>query len=149
MTPESRPKVATLGTASLLFLLGFAYFFHQNFRTIQVQGNSMEPTFASGQRLLSSNAYWLIGPIRKGDVVVVTGDEPGEYVIKRVYRLPQETVDWLHVPDDYDLTDGQFTVPEGSVYVLGDNREVSEDSRKFGPVAYDRIVGKIVLRRWL
>lgn len=108
----------------------------------------MVPTFANGTRLLCSDAYWLVGPVRRGDVVVVA-DENGSHIIKRVYRLAGEKVDWLNIPEDYDMSDGEYVVPGQSVYVLGDNREVSEDSRKFGPVAYDKIVGKIVLKRWL
>ncbi len=146
---DVRPKVATVCSASLLGLLGFAFFFQSNFRTVQVQGESMVPTFQNGDRLLASSAYWLVGTLRRGDVVVVESETPGEFFIKRVYRLEGEDVDWLNVPDDHNLTKGTFSVPPGNVYVLGDNREVSEDSRKFGPVAYEKIVGKIVLRRWL
>ena len=145
---EARPKAITLGSASLLALLGFAYFFQQNFHTIQVQGDSMLPTFTSGTRLLCSDAYWLVGPIHQGDVIVIS-DDNGSHIIKRVYRLEGQKVDWLNIPEDYDMSAGEYEVPDRSVYVLGDNREVSEDSRKFGAVAYDRIVGKIVLKRWL
>lgn len=142
-------KTLTLCSASLLILLGFAAFFQHNFRTIQVQGRSMHPTFQTGNRLLASSAYWLVGPIRQGDVVVVQGEQPGEHVIKRVYRLENETVDWLNIPESYDMSQGRYIVPSNSLYVLGDNREESEDSRQFGPVLYDRIIGKIVLKRWL
>ncbi len=146
---EARPKAITLGSASLLSLLGFAYFFHHNFRTIQVQGESMTPTFLNGTRLLCSDAYWLVGDVRRGDIVVIEGDEPGTHMIKRVYRLEKEKVDWLNIPEEYDMSAGEYRVPSDFVYVLGDNREVSEDSRKYGPVAYDKIIGKIVLKRWL
>lgn len=140
--------MVTAGSLSLLTLLGFATFFQQNFRTIQVQGNSMVPTFSNGTHLLASSAYWLVGPIRKGDIVVVEDDNGGA-IIKRVYRIAGEKVDWLNVPEDYNMTDGDYVVPNQSLYVLGDNRDVSEDSRRFGPVPYDRIIGKVVLKRWL
>ncbi|MBN8691421.1 MAG: signal peptidase I [Armatimonadetes bacterium] len=145
----NKKSLITLGTSSLLLLLGFVYFFNLNFKTIQVQGESMEPTFLNGNRLLASNAYWLVGKIHAGDVVVIGGEEPGEYYIKRVYKLGGEKVDWLNIPQDYSLAEGDYTVPQGMVYVLGDNRDVSEDSRRFGPVESERILGKIVLKRWL
>lgn len=145
---EKRQQLATVGSFSLLALLGFVTIFQQNFRTIQVQGNSMAPTFDDGSHLLASSAYWLVGPIRKGDIVVVSDDNGGA-IIKRVYRMAGEKVDWLNVPEDYNMSDGEYVVPNQSLYVLGDNREVSEDSRRFGPVPYDRIIGKVVLKRWL
>ena len=145
---ERRQQIATMGSLSLLALLGFAAFFQQNFRTIQVQGNSMLPTFKNGAHLLTSSAYWLVGPIQKGDIVVLI-DDSGTAIIKRVYGMEGDKVDWLNVPEDYNLSSGEYVVPEQTLYVLGDNREVSEDSRRFGPVPYDRIIGKVVLKRWL
>lgn len=145
---KGKPNLAAGSFVSLLSLLAFAIFVSINFRTIEVSGPSMEPTFNTGQRLLASRAWWLVGPIRDNDIVVVEGDEPGETLIKRVYKVSGEQVDWLNVPDNYDLQAGPLIVPEKSLYLLGDNREVSEDSRKFGPVPTDKVVGKIVLKKW-
>lgn len=130
---------------SMLYVLAFALFFVSNFRTVVVSGPSMLPTFHDRDRVLVSKAYWLVGPIKNKDVVVVKG-ESGEYIIKRVYRLSGETVDFYNAPRNWNFVEGEFVVPEGSVYVLGDNREVSEDSRAFGPVSKDRILGKVVVR---
>jgi signal peptidase I len=129
-----------------VLLLVIAVFFYFNFTTVIVSGHSMDPTFHTGQRLLACKAYWLIGGIRDNDIVVIKTDKPGEYIIKRVYKLGGEVVDWPNVPGDYRLITGEFHVPEGDVYVLGDNRPVSQDSRTFGPVPVDRVIGKIIRR---
>ena len=139
-----RTRALTSFGVVLLFVLGFAIFFYFNFNTVVVSGNSMEKTYHNGQRLLSSRAYWLVGPIRVKDVVVIKGEKPKEYFIKRVYKMEGETVDFANVPEDWSLSNGEYVVPKGSIYVLGDNREVSEDSRKYGAVAVDRVLGKIV-----
>lgn len=148
-TKRERPRALTVCSASLVALLFFAGFFYKYFSTIQVSGQSMEPTFTNGEKLLASRAYWLIGPIKDNDIVVISGEEPGEHLIKRVYKMEGETVDWLNVPSEYDFKLGEYVVPRGEIYLLGDNREVSEDSRRFGAVPRERILGKIVLKKWL
>lgn len=134
-------------TLILVLMLIFVALFYRDFQTIQVNGDSMLPTFHSGERLLVSKAYWLVGPIQRNDVVVIRTAKPGEYLIKRVYRLAGEEVDFLNVPQDYQITQGKYIVPQGSIYVLGDNLPVSEDSRKYGPFDLDDVIGKVVLRR--
>lgn len=129
----------------LLFVFGFTMFFYLNFNTVIVTGNSMENTYHSGQRLLASRAYWLVGEIRDKDIVVIKqGDGPKDYIIKRVYKMEGEVVDFANVPENWSIGNGEYKVPSGYIYVLGDNRAVSEDSRKFGAVAIDRVLGKIV-----
>jgi len=140
-----RKKAFTGFGVMLLFILGFALFFFLNFKTVIVSGPSMQPTYMSGDRLLESKAYWLIGPIHQEDIVVIRNEDGKGYIIKRVYRLGGEKVDYKNVPDSWNLASGEYVVPEGDVYVLGDNRPVSEDSRKFGPVPMERILGKIVI----
>jgi signal peptidase I len=129
----------------LLVLLGVAIFFNLNFKTVIVSGNSMLPTFKDGRKVVISKAYWLIGPIKKKDIVVLRDTGPTGYIIKRVYRMGGEKVDWANAPDSHRLKSGDYTVPEGTVYVLGDNRMHSEDSRKFGPVEVGEILGKVVV----
>lgn len=103
----------------------------------------MEPTFNQGQRLLVSNAYWLVGGIKKNDIVVVKSND--EFIIKRVYALEGETVDLFNIPENYSLTEGEYKVPPGKIYILGDNRPMSEDSRQFGPVDRSEILGKVIV----
>ncbi|AIE86207.1 signal peptidase I [Fimbriimonas ginsengisoli Gsoil 348] len=106
----------------------------------------MFPTFKSGQHVLVSRAYWLVGPIKDNDVVVLTDTGPTGYIIKRVMWSAGETVNWKWAPENYDIRKGPFVVPPGCVYVLGDNRPESEDSRKFGPRKVEEILGKVLVR---
>lgn len=105
---------------------------------------------------------------QRGDIVVLESDHTrrDDAYIKRIIGLPGETVsftDGIVVIDDKplveDYIDGavsmcvlsrfcSFTVPGGYVYVLGDNRADSEDSRSFGPVPLDDVVGKAFFSNW-
>jgi len=144
---RSRKRAITGFGFILLILLGFAIYFHYTFTTVVVSGESMLPTLKNNQRVLTSRAYWLVGPIKDKDIVVIKDDGPTGYIIKRVYRMAGEVVDWYNVPDNVDFRKGEYKVPAGHVYVLGDNREVSEDSRRFGPVKVEDIIGKVVIRQ--
>lgn len=135
--------------ASMIGVLAFAVFFLLNFKTVVVSGTSMLPTFQNGKRLLATKAYWLVGAIRRDDIVVIKEKDPKAgtgYFIKRVYRLEGEPVEMVNMPRAplWTLAKGPFVVPKGMVYVLGDNREVSSDSREFGPVEASRIIGKVI-----
>lgn len=142
--PRKTRRRVTVFTLLLLLLLSLMLFVKTHFRSIQVSGNSMEPTFHTGQRLFSCDAYWLVGAIRKGDIIVVQRESGGEFIIKRVYALAGEKVDLLNLPSDYPLSAGDYVVPPGCVYILGDNKPVSEDSRRFGPIKEEDIKGKVL-----
>lgn len=127
----------------LLGILVLAIFWRQNFQTVIVSGPSMEPTYNSGDKLLACRAYWLIGPIRKKDIVVVkTGDD--SYIIKRVFGLGGDRIDLINVPKSWAISQGDYVVPKEQLFVIGDNRDMSEDSRAFGPVEQSAVLGKIV-----
>jgi len=143
---STRKRAITGFGVMLLFLLAFAIYFHFTFTTVVVSGESMLPTLKNGQKVLTSKAYWLVGPIKEKDVILIKDDGPTGYIIKRVYRMAGQVVDWALVPDSFDFRAGEFVVPKGHIYVLGDNRAVSEDSRKFGPVPVENIIGKVVIR---
>ncbi len=144
-TRSTRSKTVKRGVAGfLLICLALAYYAYRTTKTVVVSGNSMLP-LTSGTRLLISDAYWLIGPIRDKDVVVIKDNNPTGYIIKRVYKLGGEQVDFDLIPKNWSLEEGDYKVPDGMAYVLGDNREISDDSRSFGPVEMSRIIGKVVL----
>lgn len=131
--------------ALLLILLLIAILAKLNFYTVVVRGPSMEPTFYTGRRLLVSHAYWLVGPIRDKEIVVVSDPNPDGYIIKRVYKMGGEAVDWANVPRNYPLSKGEYVVPPHQIFLLGDNRDKSEDSRYFGPVDESRLLGKVLI----
>jgi signal peptidase I len=130
----------------------------------RVEGKSMEPTLHTNQRLVVEKlSYHLHGPQRFDVVVIKVPSQGGELLIKRVVGLPGETVE-IHDGQVYingKLLDEPFvggdtrpgrqdpiTVPPLHVYVLGDNRDHSNDSRSFGPVPIENIVGRAWLSYW-
>jgi len=145
MEKASGHRITTFGIllVPVLIIVLFMYF---TFTTVVVDGKSMEPTFQNHERLLASKAYWLVGPIKKRDVVVIRGED-GSNIIKRVYGLEGDKIDFFNIPEDWELSQGEYVVPKGMIYVLGDNREVSEDSRKFGAVSIGEVLGKVITPR--
>jgi signal peptidase I len=126
----------------LLIIFGlFALIFAANFRVVVINGHSMEPTYRHGERVLMTWNYWLFGPIRKGDVVVI--ELPGgTRLIKRVVAMEGE-----EVPRQYwgpAIWRMGPRVPPGHVYVVGDNLAYSEDSRQYGAFPISQVRGKIV-----
>ncbi|MDM8519662.1 signal peptidase I [Anaerolineales bacterium HSG6] len=138
----------------------------------RVYGQSMEPSLHSDQRLvvekLSYNSYirqyfsFSSGPDR-GDVVVVrVPAQNGELLIKRVIGLPGDHVE---IHDGQVLVNGQIltepyllnptfgsygpiTIPQSQIFVLGDNRNFSNDSRNFGTVPLNEVIGRAWFSYW-
>lgn len=129
----------------------------------QVLGQSMEPNLHSSQRVVIEKVTYqfLHGP-RRGDIVVINSPGQGEMLIKRVVGLPGETIEvrsgrvyvngklldepWATKPGGGRY--GPETIPPLHVFVLGDNRGASNDSRNFGPVEIDHVVGHAWLSYW-
>lgn len=134
--PTEQPEQTTkqqrwLRQAVALFVFLIVAFLYQSFFTLSVvRGKSMEPTFHDGQVILVGKGGLLFGPLKRGDVVVFTRD--GQLLVKRVVALPYETA-----PDG-------TRVPANHIYVVGDNLEVSEDSRTFGPIPLSSVIGKVL-----
>ncbi|QUL98377.1 MAG: signal peptidase I [Candidatus Fermentithermobacillus carboniphilus] len=131
--------------------------------TFLVEGPSMEPTLMSGERLLVSKIAYRFGTPKRGDVVVLRYPlDPSRDYIKRVVAVGGDTVElrlgrlyvngklmeepYVHQPGLYNMS--PITVPKGTVFVLGDHRTNSEDSRSFGPVRLELIKGKALLIIW-
>jgi signal peptidase I len=128
------------------------------------QSTSMQPTLAPGDRLLAVEGS---SGIRRGDIVVlrvpasVSGTD--DLFVKRVIGLPgdhvtccdakgQVTVDGKALSENYlyagnrpSRTTFSFTVGKGEIWVMGDHRNISVDSRKWGPVPLSGVVGRVIL----
>ncbi|WP_438432417.1 signal peptidase I [Gorillibacterium sp. sgz500922] len=142
------------------------------FKPFIVDGPSMQPNFYTGERLIVSEWVYHLRKPHRGEVVVFHATEEKDY-IKRVIALPGETIaiadgkvlvngkalDEPYIADavkrykeetggEYNATFQEQKVPDGMVFVLGDNRVDSTDSRVIGPVAYDKIIGRADIVFW-
>ncbi len=127
-----------------------------------VQGLSMEPNLHGNDRLLIDKLTYEFFEPQRGDIVVIEVAEIDVPLIKRVIGLAGETIEIrsgivyvngipLSEPylNDADLGDfGPVVVSAEHVFVLGDNRPISRDSRSFGSIDVYRIVGKARVRLW-
>jgi len=129
----------------------------------EIKGRSMVPAFDDGQRVV---VLKLFSDIQRGDIVIFSSqDDPGKDLIKRVIALPGERIQIRkgivringkvlkegYLEDkDYGLYDAEIDeeVGSGQIYVLGDNRDDSHDSRRFGSVSEESLKGKVVVRWW-
>jgi len=129
----------------------------------RVYGQSMEPSLHTNQRLIVEKLSYHLHPPRRGDVVVLKlNHDNSELLIKRVIGLPGEEVaikegrvfingNALEEPYLNQFTAGQMApqmVPPLHVFVLGDNRGFSNDSRSFGMVDFSDIVGRAWFSYW-
>ena len=130
-----------------------------------VDGPSMRPTLESEERLVVNKFIYRFRPPEKGEVLVFQYPrDPSRDFIKRVIATPGDTIEIREgrvlvndqlLTEDYILenTRSEYpksTVPEGRIFVMGDNRNNSEDSRfaDVGFVPYDLIKGKALLVFW-
>lgn len=128
----------------------------------QVLGQSMEPTLHSAQRVVIEKVTYRFHGPRRGDIVVIDSPNQSEMLIKRVVGLPGETIavrdgrvyidgDLLEEPWTTKYGPGSYgpkVIPPLHVFVLGDNRGASNDSRNFGPVAIETIIGHAWISYW-
>lgn len=125
-----------------------------------VESESMEPTLLDGQEVVVNKLAYSVGDPERGDVVVL--NLASEAFVKRIVGLPGEVIEGR---DGLVLVDGEAlaeTYLDGAVtstfapvelgpdqlFVLGDNREASADSRSFGPVNASEVVGRAELVLW-
>jgi signal peptidase I len=157
--------------AELVVLLAVAWVLALGIKTYVVQpfiipSSSMEDTLLIGDRVLVSKFAYREQDPRPGDIVVFVSSEDGRTdLIKRVVAVGGQevsitdgtvTVDGRAADDSYVNTrypdtytaDATVTVPAGCVYVMGDNRPNSKDSRYIGPQPLDRILGRAFAIYW-
>lgn len=152
---------------SLAIILPIRYFVVQPFF---VNGASMEPTFYDHEYLIIDEITYRFEEPQRGEVIVFRNPRnPSQFFIKRIIGLPNETVEikdgeiFITLPsgDSFKLNEVSY-LPPGTVtngnnkvkllndeyYVLGDNRSSSLDSRVFGPIKRESIVGRTWIRGW-
>jgi len=132
-------------------------------QAFQVEQYSMEPTLLPHDRVLVDKFFYRLRQPRRGDVIVLRYPlNPQRNYIKRIVGLPGDTLEmrggalyvngrrttepYLNGTPQGDY--GPFVVPDDSVFVMGDNRNNSEDSRAFGALKKEFIVGEALLIYW-
>lgn len=164
--------VRAIAIAVVIALL-IRYFIFDNY---VVKGESMMPTLQDGNRLIVSKIGYSVGTPHRFDIVVFHATKTDDYV-KRIIGLPGDTIsyqnDQLYVngkpvqepyldkykaqlpkgellTPDFNLKEktGLLRVPKGKIWVMGDNRQNSEDSRFFGFVDEKQIIGQVDVRYW-
>ncbi len=153
---------------TLVIVLPIRYFLFQPFI---VRGQSMEPTFQNSDYLIIDEISYRFQDPQRGEVVVFKSLNNSYYLIKRVVALPGETIeikdgqvivynhDNFHgkILDEKDYLSSDFIETPGNIkialsqdeyFVLGDNRSASYDSRRWGPLQKENIIGKVFIRAW-
>lgn len=150
--------IKSLAIAGLLAIIIHTFLF----AVVIVSGPSMETTLHNNERLIMNKMVYNFNDPKHGDIIVFHATENDDY-IKRVIGLPGDTVEYRNnqlflngepVDEPY-LNDSTYTndyepliLPEGSYFVMGDNRLNSTDSRIIGPISEDQIVGRVSLLIW-
>ena len=158
---EARDWVVSIVVAVVL-----AFFIRQFIVELYiVDGPSMRPTLQSQERLVVNKFIYRFRPPEKGEVLVFRYPrDPSRDFIKRVIATPGDTIEihgghvfvndqLLNEPYILDTTRSEYpkaTIPAGTIFVMGDNRNNSEDSRfaDVGFVPYDLVKGKAMLVFW-
>jgi signal peptidase I len=155
-----RELVETVVLSLIIFLL-----IRQVVQNYRIENHSMEPNFYEGQFVLVNKLAYRLGQPDRGDVVVFHNpSNTNEDYIKRIIGLPGDTVevrdqtvylngqplieDFPHNPIQFSDYMPPTTVGDNQLFVMGDNRPNSSDSRVFGPISQDLAVGQAWLRIW-
>lgn len=159
-------EIAKIVIIAMLIVVPIRYFVFQPFF---VRGQSMEPNFHNGDYLIVDELSYQFRAPQRGEVIVFKyPNNPTQRYIKRIVGLPGETVviqdnqiliyqdgasqlldessylaEFLQTPGDVE-----FFLDENEYFVLGDNRSLSSDSRRWGALSEEGIVGRVFLRAW-
>lgn len=148
-----------ISLAVSVFIIVFLY------QPVKVEGTSMMPTLADQERVFINKFVYKLEPIHRGDVVVFRYPRDiSKSYIKRVVAVPGDRVriedgvlyvnevrlPEAYVPEDYWDTRSypETLIPKHAYFLLGDHRNLSNDSRDFGPVDERYIYGKAVFGYW-
>lgn len=155
-------EIGKIALVAFLLVVGFRLFVFQPFL---VRGASMEPSFHNWDYLVVDEISYRFRAPARGEVIVFKfPDDPSQRYIKRIIGLPGETVkvedgqvavfrgeeridldEKTYIASD---TPGsiQITLPENGYFVMGDNRHYSSDSRSWGTLPEDLIIGRVFVR---
>jgi signal peptidase I len=129
---------------------------------ITVEGPSMEPNLWAGEKVLIGKVEYYFSKPKRGDIVIVRFPDRNEDIIKRVIATEGERISvsggsvfingvklvepYTQAPADRDST--ELTVPPGMIFVMGDNRNNSHDSRDVGPIPLTDVLGRAYTIVW-
>ncbi|MEI6532812.1 MAG: signal peptidase I [Candidatus Roizmanbacteria bacterium] len=147
-----------------LFIVVYLFIIQPN----QVRGASMEPTFQTGDFIFTSKVTYKFRTPQRGDVVVFHSPRnPEVEYIKRIIGIPGDSIKLSNrtmyvnetplketyisasttiLSEGFLHEDIKITVPQGYIFVMGDNRPRSSDSREFGPVPISSVIGQVFFR---
>ncbi|WML49628.1 signal peptidase I [Neobacillus sp. PS3-34] len=168
---EGMEWVKAFGIGLIIFAFIRTFFFSNYI----VEGQSMMPTLQEGNKLVVNKLGFDLGNLDRFDVIVFHANKKEDYV-KRIIGVPGDKIEYLNdqlyinghkfeepflevyrkkipgrkLTGDFTLKEitGVGTVPPGKLFVMGDNRLESWDSRHFGFIATNQVVGKVNLRYW-
>lgn len=172
---EWRREGKEWGKAFAVGVIIFAFIRTFFFSNYIVEGESMMPTLQNGNKLVVNKLGFEAGDLQRFNVIVFHAN-PKEDYIKRIIGLPGDKIEYrndklyinghqvqepflnaykkknpgIKLTGDFTLKEitGKNTVPPGKLFVLGDNRLGSWDSRHFGFISEGQVVGKVDLRYW-
>jgi signal peptidase I len=154
----AREIVETLALTLIIFLV-----IHFTIQNYQVDGTSMESSLHNNEYVLVNKQAYLFQQPQRGDVIVfVFPQDTTKDLIKRVIGLPGDTIvttnstvqvdgvvlnePYVKVP--FNLEGRKWVVPADNYFVMGDNRQFSDDSRYWGFLPKSYIIGKAVMVYW-
>ncbi len=177
LNPEPSQEQGFLGKAASFFLelikiallagitIGFVRYFL--FKPFYVKGQSMEPNFYERDYLIIDEITYRFRKPERGEIIVFLSPINRDHYLKRVIGLPGERIrvennkvivynvenpEGVLVEENYigESTPGSsnYTLGDGQYFVMGDNRDASFDSRRFGPIDDSVIIGRVWLRGW-
>ena len=152
-------------TAFVAFVLVFGFVRPFVVEAYRIPTESMVPTLEVGDRVLASKFTYRIFEPERGDIVVFDSvDEDDQTLIKRVVGVAEDEIQvqggvlyvndeaqeepYLNDADQFRSYYGPTVVPEGHIFVMGDNRGNSADSRVFGPLPLENLKGEAFMRFW-
>lgn len=146
---------------TLLLTFFIFWIVHSLVGRYRIDGSSMNPTLQNGEYLIINNLVYLLDDPQEGDVVVFRHPRNDLNLIKRVIGLPGDHIKiengtvWVNgvALDEPYIADspnynGEWDVPEGQYFALGDNRNNSSDSHSWGFLPMENMLGKAMYVYW-